>query len=483
MFYFSEPIWLWISAGIVVPILIHLAKGQAGKTLRIGSTRLIRENIISQSSSLKIRERLLLLLRCLGILLAAFFLASPGWKHPFSSGNAKGWILLEKNRPAHSLEPYQALIDSLVSSGFELRVPEKEFPKTRLADTVSISPDSNLMAFSGYWQLLDDLEKKIPSGLPIYLFTGNQLNRFTGSRPDLALNLHWFFLNAPDTIHSWTSGAYSTSADSIMKVTGNSRPSATWFQNTRVSGTDYNERLADEHILTDTNTLIVDVYEENGNPDADYINTALRSVHEYTNHRMKISLVKNADSLHANADWIFWLSDKPFPAFSHPRNLFIYKNGEPLSSDSHIYTRDGSEPDGISLYQIIPSPTDTSSRNIWMDGMGRPLLTRNSKEFTRYVFYSRIDPAWNDLPWSAALPRFILQILYPEHLTTKDLLEDQRKIDPHQAVPVLRSAGLSPDKMIFQYEELSRYVWVLLLIIFCAERFLSWYKKSAARNG
>src|SRR4029077_14391626 len=106
---------------MVVPILIHLAKGRMGKTLRIGRTRLIRENIISQSSSLKIRERLLLLLRCLGILLAAFFLAGPGWKHPVTSRSAKGWILLEKNRVAHSLDPYQALIDSLVNQGFELR--------------------------------------------------------------------------------------------------------------------------------------------------------------------------------------------------------------------------------------------------------------------------------------------------------------------------------------------------------------------------
>jgi Aerotolerance regulator N-terminal len=483
LFYFSEPFWLWISAGIVVPILIHLAKGQAGKTLRIGSIRLIRENIISPSSSLKIRERLLLLLRCLGILLAAFFLAGPGWKHPISSRNAKGWILLEKNRTVHALEPHQLLIDSLVSSGFELRLLENDFPKTRLNDTVSNSVDSNLLVFSGYWQLLKDLEKKLPPGLPLYLFTGNQLSRFTGPRPDLSLNLHWFFLNATDTIHSWTSCAYASSADSIMKVTGNSRPSATWFQNTSFSGTDYNELLTDEHILTDTNTLIVDVYGESGNPDADYILTALQAVRQYTNHRIKISLIKNADSLHANADWIFWLSDKPFPAFSHPRNLFLYKNGEPVNSDSHIYTRDGHEPDGLALNRIIPSSADTSSENIWTDGMGRPLLTRNNKGFTRYVFYSRIDPAWNELPWSAGLPRFLLQLLYPEQLSTRDLLQDQRKIDPHQAMPVLRSAGLSPDKMIFQYEDLSPYFWVLLLMIFCAERFLSWNKKNAARNG
>jgi Aerotolerance regulator N-terminal len=482
LFYFSEPIWLWISAGIVVPILIHLAKGQAGKTLRIGSIRLIRENIISQSSSLKIRERLLLLLRCLGILLAAFFLAAPAWKHPFTSRNAKGWILLERNRPAHSLEPYHVLIDSLVSRGFELRVPEKDFPKTRLDDTVSISMDSTRMALSGYWQLLKDLEKKLPAGLPVYLFTGNQLSRFTGPRPDLSLNLQWFFLNAPDTTGSWISRAWSTSADSIRKITGNSRPSVTWFQTAMVPHSEYDAILKGENILTDTNTLMADVYGESGNPDADYIYTALQAVRQYTDHRIKISFIHHVDSLHAHADWIFWLSDKAFPASLHPRNLFMYENGEPVNSDSHIYTRDGAEPDGTALYLTIRSSTDSLARNIWTDGTGRPLLTRIDKKFIRYRFYSRIDPAWNDLPWSAALPRFILQLLYPEEISNKDLLRDQRKIDPRQAIPALRTAGLTTDKMIYQHEDLSRYFWVLLLLLFCGERFLSLKKKGSFRN-
>ena len=482
MFYFSQPIWIWISAGMVVPILIHLAKGRMGKTLRIGSTRLIRENIISQSSSLKIRERLLLLLRCLGILLTAFFLAGPGWKHPFTSRDAKGWILLEKNRTAHSLEPYHVLIDSLVDQGFELRLLEKYFPVTRLDDTVSISMDSTGLALSGYWQLLKDLEKKLPPGLPVWLFTGDQLKRFTGSRPDLSLNLHWYFANATDTIRSWISGAYATSVDSIKKITGYSRPSVTWFRNTMLSKADH-AMLAGENIMTDTNALVVDVFGESGNPDGDYVFTALQAVHQYTGHRIKISLIKNVDSLHANADWIFWLSASPFPASLHPRNLFMYKNSEALHSDSRIYTNDGSEPDGLALYRIIRSSVDSSSQNIWTDGTGRPLLTRNDKEFVRYRFYSRIDPAWNDLPWSAALPRFILQLLYPEQLSSKDLLQDQRKIDPRQAMPVLRTADLSPDKMIYQFNDLSRYCWVLLVMLFCAERFLSWHKESLTRNG
>ncbi len=250
-----------------------------------------------------------------------------------------------------------------------------------------------------------------------------------------------------------------------------------------VPGSDYDAILTGEHILTDTNTLVVDVYGESGNPDADYLFTALQAVRQYTDHRIELSRIHNADSLHAGADWIFWLSGNSFPASLHPRNLFLYKNGEAVNSESRIYTLDGREPDGLALYRIIRSSIDTSSQNIWTDGMGRPLLTRNNKEFTQYTFYSRIDPAWNDLPWSAALPRFILQLLYPEQLSYKDILQDQRKIDPRQASPVLHTAGLSPDKMIYQYKDLSRYFWVLLLIIFCGERFLSWNKKSSARNG
>jgi hypothetical protein len=468
---------MWFSTGMIIPILIHLAKGRSGKTLHVGSIQLLRENIISQSSSLKIRERMLLLLRCLGIVLAALFLSLPVWKEVFSSRKNTGWVLVEKNRTALSLRPYQPLVDSLLQAGFELHLLENDFPKTQWTDIDTSFQDSTVLHLPSYWELLKKLEQRIPATMPLYVFTGHKLNRFSGNRPALSLNLIWTVLETPDTISSWISSGYATSPDSVRVFTGHSWNVGTWFQPVLLNKDSLNAGTSGQQMVPDSSSMVVEIFSSASSPDAAYLQTALDAVRFYTHRRLKILRTDQKDSVLQNPDWIFWLSDTPIPDRLHPKNTFRYKSGTAVVTHSWIYPvsrREGSE---NSIYRMVLAGKDSSSETIWTDGFGRPLLTCEKKDGPVYSFFSRIDPDWNDLPWSVYFPQFILQLLYPQNWTTLDQISDQRKISVAQIAPVLEVDNLKPGEKIIQQKDLTAICWFFLFIIFCLERFLSWKVK------
>ncbi len=473
---------MWVSTGMIIPILIHLAKGRSGKTLQIGSIRLLRENIISQSSSLKIRERMLLFLRCLGIVLAAVFLSSPIWKQVFSSRKNAGWVLVEKNRTALSFRPYQPLVDSLLKAGFELHLLEEDFPKTQWTDIDTSFQDTTLLYLPSYWELLKKLEQRIPATMPLYVFTGNKLNRFSGSRPTLSLNLIWTVLETPDTNSSWISSGYTTPTDSLRVFTGHSWNLGTWFQPVLLHKDSLAAGTSVQQMVPDSSTMMVEIFSPKGSPDAAYLQTALDAVGFYTHRRLKIIRTDQKDSVLQNPDWIFWLSDTPMPDRLHPKNTFRYSSGTAVTVHSWIYPahrREGSE---NSISRMVLAGKDSSSETIWTDGYGRPLLTGEKKDAPVYSFFSRIDPDWNDLPWSAYFPQFILQLLYPQNWTTLDLMNDRRIINVAQIAPVLEADNLKPGEKIFQHKDLKGICWFFLFFVFCLERFLSWNLKKVTHE-
>jgi hypothetical protein len=482
LLYLIEPKWIWVSSGIIVPILIHLAKGRSGKTLRIGSIHLLRENIISQSSSFKIRERLLLILRCLGIVLAAIFLCSPAWKHPFSSDKNIGWVILEKNRTARSLGPFRVLVDSLLSAGFELHLLENDFPKTRIGDIDTLSKDSTGLLLPSYWELLKKLEQRIPATMPLYVFTGNKLSRFSGNRPELSLNLHWTLLETPDTITSWMSSAFSTTPDSVRVLRGLSRNSGTWFKPDFLNKQMLDKTTSGQNLISDSSTTVIGIFSVAGNPDAGYLQTALDAVRFYTHRRLNVFRTYQKDSILQKADWVFWLSDAPIPGWIHPKNIFLYKSGAYVATHSWIYPVSRMIRPELAVYRVVMSKKDSTVETIWSDGFGRPLLTLAKKENQVYSFFSRIDPDWNDLPWSAYFPRFILHLIYPENWTTLDQLNDQRKISASQAAPVFHAEDRKMREKIFQQIDLSAVCWVLLFVIFSLERILSWKTRNVIHD-
>ncbi|RZL52911.1 MAG: hypothetical protein EOO93_21765 [Pedobacter sp.] len=88
------PIGLLAISSLIVPILIHLWNVKKGRTLKIGSISLLGESSTLQSKSLKIKDWLLFLVRCLLLLMLTIILCSPYILNESQPRKEKGWIMI-----------------------------------------------------------------------------------------------------------------------------------------------------------------------------------------------------------------------------------------------------------------------------------------------------------------------------------------------------------------------------------------------------
>ena len=141
MFQLLQPIYLFAIAGILIPVIIHLWNIREGKILKVGSISLLQETARHQARSLKLKDLLLLLLRCLLIIILSFLLAEPVWKKQRSSTNEKGWVLIEKGGVAEAYQQYKAIIDSLKNAGFQFRYFNGGFPAQDWEKVLRVNDD------------------------------------------------------------------------------------------------------------------------------------------------------------------------------------------------------------------------------------------------------------------------------------------------------------------------------------------------------
>ena len=172
-------------AGIIIPLLIHLWNVRKGKVLKVGSISFFSETAVSRARSLRWTDLLLLLIRCLIFILLAMFIAKPVWTSAFSP-NQKGWILIDKNILHAAYNEYGKEIDSMMNGGATLHEFGGDFAEIKLSDSSHVKPGE-----VSYWELLRQLEKKIPGGLPVTIYTENRLLKFDGARPALNLDINW----------------------------------------------------------------------------------------------------------------------------------------------------------------------------------------------------------------------------------------------------------------------------------------------------
>ena len=74
---FLNPLFLWTLLGLSIPVAIHFWSKKKVKTIKIGSTRLLKELNPKQTRSISLHQWFLLLLRMLILGLIAFILAVP----------------------------------------------------------------------------------------------------------------------------------------------------------------------------------------------------------------------------------------------------------------------------------------------------------------------------------------------------------------------------------------------------------------------
>jgi hypothetical protein len=356
--------------------------------------------------------------------------------------------------------------------------------------------------------LLGALNRQVPTGLPVYLFTPNSLDRFRGNRPEVSMNLKWLMFTPVDSISTGPVNGYLTMADSIRMISAESRPSGYFFKSMDLSpaeqrnsghqvlfeagrltvSTNAGQGLnAPGKIEVDTSTLRVIIYEDKTSQDGRYLRAVFETFGRFSKRKLKVVHTTNTQEITGDPDWLFWLSTGPITTNYRAKNILRYEDGKAANVGSWL--RPGSNgpfESPVALHKLIrDSPASVLARNFWQDGFGNPVLSSEpGNGATIYRFFSRFDPAWTDLPWSKEFPAMMVHLLEQTRVNTEMPVADQRIIDTAQANPVLiQQDHGSGARRVMVHTDLSQGLWAAAFLLFALERVVSFKNNKQKRYG
>ncbi len=480
MLQFLQPIWLWLSAGIIVPILIHLWHTKQDKTLKVGSLIFLQQSSKQQATSFKISEWLLLLLRCLLIILLVVLLAKPQWQLVLQPKDKKGWIVINKQDFKETYHHFKIKIDSLLLNNYELYYFEDGFKKLKIADSLQLQNDTLTTSIS-YWQLINQLNEKYASNNSIYLFTNNSLTNFIGNKAIINKPLKWFTYSTTDTTKIWLHKAYKTTGDSIKVIVGNSNNSASFYtsqniafkngkqDNFTIDTKANNINLKNEKpILIDTSTLMVTIFTDKYFEDANYVKATMDAIKQFTKKQIVSTIFTDRAKLKNNANWLFWLSDLPLTNTLTNTKIVQYTQGRYFGSITLL------RPENIGVSKSVYS--SQAGYNIWLDGYGSSLLSIDSINPNIYNLFTHLNPSWNDLVWNEKFPSLLLSILTADENIAN---YDKRIVDEQQLLSNLSNTDIKKNtKFESNLIDILPIIWILAFSIFILERWLSQKQKS-----
>ncbi len=419
--HFLQPIWLAAMAGIVLPVVIHFWNDRRGKVLRIGSINFLEGVSQRMAWSRRIPDWWLLLLRCLLVMALALLLAGPYWVRKDSG--KKGWVLVD----AGAMAVYGATIDSLVKLGWEKRE----------LDSIN------------YWNSFRAADRMAPAGVEFTVFSLGVGRRFTGVRPSTDRIVHWEVYAPKDSVDQWTEKVWSISADSARVISGVARTTGSIFHYETVAVKGENGAMKADTGTLDLTIYMDAVYEQDGR----YLEAALRAVQEFTHRRMSVVVT---DNVPGGRGWLFWLSVKPLAPVKGFEKIWQYGRGSERRIETWM--------EGTELYKEIEG---SAGEAVWKDGYGRGVLVREGNTFS---FYSRLNPDWGELVWSRQFPALLARMLFGEEGPGE---RDLRMMDVAQVAPVRRIGGEVKDPGTMGLIDLGKVGWILILLLFILERWLS----------
>lgn len=455
-------------AGIIIPVMIHLWNVRPGKTLPVGSIALLKENGRQSSRRLQLSDLLLLLLRCLLIILLALLLAKPAWR-PAMTPEQKGWVLMDKENLPETYQHFRPQIDALLQAGYTFHYFRPGFEEEDLQAALQETQDTPADS-SSYWALLDSLQQHPGAPPALAIFTTNRLDRFHGPRPHIDTGVHWQVYSPADSVSSWQTGAYATLSDSVRVRKVTSRP----------TGNSYvYDVLPQGSVQADTATMQIAIFADTYAHDAGYLKAALAAIQQFTQRKIKITTVGQPAALPPQTDWLFWLSAQPLPATVNAGNIWRYDSGAVVNTSSWIIA-DGPAP--IPLSKRVQASPAAQGKPLWKDGFGDPVLRLEKGNTGIYHFSSRLDPSWNELPWSEAFPALLLQLIFPDN-AGQPPAKDRRAIAAQQLRPDIGSAGPARKRAAPAAKDLAPLCWALVFVLFLAERVWSFRTKKSLANG
>jgi hypothetical protein len=482
---FLEPIWLWASTAMIIPVIIHLWHVREGRRLKIGSVAFLEASTKQRSNNRIPRDLMLLLLRCLMILLITFMLARP----VLSSGaekTAKGWVLLDRNTMKSAVQQYASAIDSFKKAGMEFHYFEPGFPPADLSkpiDSITHSP-------TRYLALASMLEEE-NSADSYKVFVPFYSSGFHGKTNGLN-KVSWYPVETSDSVRNWIADAWQVGNDSIRIIKGMSTAAKVDYAVQVISSdnTDPEFEIINNNAVKIRNqqthevtigrkSLAVTIVSERNAPDSRYLRSALEAIASYTGKEFIITEAEPGGFKEAGCDWLFWLSERTLPP-NKAINIFHYRAGNASGIHSWITDRNVSAAEVSLLRSIADSST---SEKVWTDGMGSAVLSRDQQNNqVAYHFSTRFLPAWSGLPWSEHFPGMLMRLMLNENDNALRL-NDRRMIDPEILSADSSLPARTTSKIPTTMKDSSFNVWIALLLCFLIERMLSWYYQKTTAHG
>lgn len=414
--------------------------------LKIGSVAFIPASSRKTSNRLQLSELLLLFLRCALVLLLSFFLAKPQSSNPAADKKESGWIIADPGVNSQTISNHQLLLDSLQNNGYAFRKWDTSLSELSYKQWTE-ELKKNQPAFEIHpWELVYLINRKVPEDFPVYVFSGNQLRLFNGRRPASHADIRWIFNQAQ--------------SDFIMHI-GKSRFNSGDSAPTKI--------------------IIVD---EPGKNDGTYVKAAIEAIGSATAIPVEIKSLRDRDSLQNDADWLFWLSEKPVPGTIKAGNIFSYAPGKPGENNSVLLTKGDHRSTGseVHLLRTVDGSVDPDGdRMIWHDASGEAILYRDSANFSRLIFRSRFNPAWSDLVWNESFPYRLFALLFEKNGIENIQNNDLRILDTSQVRSNFSKTATRDREIPVAESQVAQWVWWILILTFCMERIVALYSKTSSR--
>lgn len=416
--FFLNPSFLWALLGLSVPVAIHLWSKKEGKTIKVGSLKFLQESDSQKSSSIKLNEFWLLLLRMLLITILVFILAEP--RLYYKSENSPITYLVEKSLLSSS--KVRSLADSLNNTA-EVRFLETDFPEYQpeiVKDTLSESPN--------YWKLAKEMETLKTDS--VVVFTNAFVSGVKGKRPEISKNINWINLNAGSSKTNLV-GAFKR-GDEIERISVISDAEGFKFQKEKQNlNTSEIESEFRNIPVVELDTLQVQIYaEEEFQAESKYIKASFLALEKYLEHPIEI-LNFEEENFNSNSEEILiWLSEKPAPK----------TEGKVL-----VFRKD-------SLANSLIEQGN-SKNEYYLTG------ELNSENIVEDYFAEQLLEILN---------------LYPE-INKEAVKYDVRMMDLALLKPTFGEASESPKNR--DGRDISKYLWILLIILILSERALARVRK------
>jgi len=308
---FLYPTYLWALCGLAIPIAIHLWSKKEGKTIKVGSIKLLQSADSRQSSSIQLNEYALLALRLLLIALLVLTIATPQLKKKVVT------------QPLTYIVESELLHDASLASLFDslqtiapLHVLQEGFPE------VSSYASENTM-IPDYWQLAQDMGHLATDS--IVVFTRGLVQGIKGKRPKIHKKIEWIILDVEDPIDQYVEAVQVGDSIQLLALHTNSERLSFRREDLPLTHPDLTLNIAADSITISRKQNkqqlalrqaapieIGFVVDEALSSQARYLEAAFRALASYLQRPITIERIDERNTITSNSyDCLVWLSNQP----------------------------------------------------------------------------------------------------------------------------------------------------------------------------